>query len=89
MSVSEINVLMRGAIIEVLKVIVPILGVTLVVGLIVAILQAITSIQEQTLTFLPKLLVILLILALFGGFFFTGLGQYTIQLFSRIPYFSK
>ncbi len=89
MSVSEINVLMRGAIIEVLKVIVPILGVTLVVGLIVAILQAITSIQEQTLTFLPKLLVILLILALFGGFFFTGLGQYTIQLFSRIPDFSK
>jgi flagellar biosynthesis protein FliQ len=89
MSVSEINVLMRGAIIEVLKVIVPILGVTLVVGLVVAILQAITSIQEQTLTFLPKLLVILLILALFGGFFFSGLGQYTIQLFSRIPDFSK
>jgi flagellar biosynthetic protein FliQ len=57
----------------------------LLVGLIVAVLQATTSIQEQTLTFVPKMVVILLMLALLGGWMFTSLGQYTTELFSRIP----
>jgi len=89
MSVGDINVLMRGAVAQIIRIILPVLGVALIVGLIVAIFQAISSIQEQTLTFLPKLLVILLVLALFGGLMFSGLGQYTIALFSRIPDFSK
>lgn len=89
MSVGEINVLMRGAVIQILRVIGPILGVAIIVGLVVSIIQAITSIQEQTLTFLPKLLVVLLMIALLGGFFLSGLGQYSIELFTRIPDFSK
>jgi len=63
----------------------PLLLSALAVGLIVAILQATTSIQEQTLTFVPKVLTILLILALLGGWMFTSLGEYTINLFQRIP----
>jgi flagellar biosynthetic protein FliQ len=43
------------------------------------------SVQEQTLTFVPKMLVILLVLALLGGWMFTSLGQYTTELFTRIP----
>lgn len=89
MSVGDINVLMRGAVAQIIRIILPVLGVALIVGLVVAIFQAISSIQEQTLTFLPKLLVILLVLALFGGIMFSGLGQYTIALFTRIPDFSK
>lgn len=89
MSVGDINVLMRGAVVQIIQIILPVLGVALIVGLIVAIFQAISSIQEQTLTFLPKLLVILLVLALFGGLMFSGLGQYTVALFNRIPDFSK
>ena len=61
------------------------LGAALIVGLIVAILQATTSIQEQTLTFVPKIFAILAVLALLGGWMFTTVGQYTIELFEKIP----
>jgi len=63
----------------------PLLLSALVVGLVVAILQATTSIQEQTLTFVPKVFAILLMLAFLGGFMFTSLGDYTVTLFRRIP----
>ena len=53
--------------------------------LIVAIFQATTSIQEQTLTFLPKMLVILAMLALLGGWMFASLRGYTLNLFDMIP----
>ena len=89
MSTGEIATLMRGAIVQVITMVAPVLGLALIVGLIVAIFQATTSIQEQTLTFLPKLIVILLVIALIGGAMFTSLGEYTVQLFSRIPDFAK
>ena len=89
MTIGEVISLMRGAITQIISIIAPVLGLALIVGLIVAILQAVTSIQEQTLTFLPKLLVILLVIALLGGFMFTSLGEYTIALFNRIPDFAK
>jgi len=63
----------------------PLLISALVVGLVVAILQATTSIQEQTLTFVPKVFTILLMLALLGGWMFTSMGDYTVALFGRIP----
>ncbi len=89
MTIGEVISLMRGAVTQIISIIAPVLGLALIVGLIVAILQAVTSIQEQTLTFLPKLLVILLVIALLGGFMFTSLGEYTIALFNRIPDFAK
>lgn len=89
MSVGVINSLMSGAIMQVIKLVAPVLGLALIVGLIVSIFQAVTSIQEQTLTFLPKLLVILLVIALLGGVGFATLGEYTRQLFERIPDFAK
>lgn len=89
MSTGVIISLMRASIVEVIKLVAPVLGLALIVGLIVGILQATTSIQEQTLTFLPKLLVILIVLALLGGAMFSDLGQFTINLFNRIPDFAK
>ncbi len=89
MSIGLIISLMRGAVTQVITMVAPVLGLALVVGLIVAIFQATTSIQEQTLTFLPKLLVILLVIALLGGVMFTSLGEYTIALFNRIPDIAK
>ena len=89
MTIGEVISLMRGGVTQIISIIAPVLGLALIVGLIVAILQAVTSIQEQTLTFLPKLLVILLVIALLGGFMFTSLGEYTIALFNRIPDFAK
>jgi flagellar biosynthetic protein FliQ len=85
MSIGDIVNLLRGGVLQVLMMAAPLLLSALAVGLIVAILQAATSIQEQTLTFVPKLVVILLMLAVFCGLMFTSLGNYTTQLFDRIP----
>ncbi len=89
MSVGQIVTLMRGGIVQILTLILPVLGAALAVGLIVAIFQATTSIQEQTLTFFPKLLVILGVLALLGGWMFSAMRGYTVQLFSQIPAIAK
>jgi flagellar biosynthetic protein FliQ len=63
----------------------PMLVTALLVGLVVAILQATTSIQEQTLTFVPKVIAILLILGFLGGWMFASLRDYTVRLFQMIP----
>jgi flagellar biosynthetic protein FliQ len=85
MSIGDVTALLRQGVMQVLLVASPLLISALVVGLIVAILQATMSIQEQTLTFVPKIFVILLVLALLGGLGFSSLGQYTTELFRRIP----
>jgi flagellar biosynthetic protein FliQ len=85
MSIGEITALLQGGIREVLLLASPLLFSALIVGLLIAILQATTSIQEQTLTFVPKVFVILLMLGLLGGWMFASLGDYTIQLFRMIP----
>ena len=63
----------------------PLLLSALLVGLVVAILQATTSIQEQALTFVPKVFAILLVLAFLGGWMASSLRDFTIALFQRIP----
>jgi flagellar biosynthesis protein FliQ len=85
MTVGDVVTVLREGILETVILAAPILLSALAIGLVVAIFQAATSIQEQTLTFVPKLFVILGVLALLGGFMFTSLGQYTTQLFMRIP----
>ena len=85
MSIGEATILLQQGIREVLMIAAPLLLSALLVGLIVAILQATTSIQEQTLTFVPKIAAILLMLALLGGWMFSSLREYTVELFRRIP----
>ena len=85
MDIGQISNLMRAGIMQVLVLIAPVLLAALLVGLFVAIFQATTSIQEQTLTFLPKMLTILAMLALLGGWMFAELRDYTITLFRSIP----
>jgi flagellar biosynthetic protein FliQ len=85
MSIGEVTALLRQGILEVLVIAAPLLLSALTVGLIVAILQATTSIQEQTLTFVPKIIAILLVLAFLGGWMFGSLREYTTELFRKIP----
>lgn len=85
MSLGTVTALIRDGVFLVLKLSSPILIAALVVGLIVAIIQAVTSIQEQTLTFVPKLLVILIALVLLGSWMFDSLRSYTVSLFEMIP----
>jgi flagellar biosynthetic protein FliQ len=85
MSSGDVTMLLRGGILQVLIIAAPLLLSALLVGLLVAILQATTSIQEQTLTFVPKIFTILLVLAFLGSWMFSSLREYTIELFRRIP----
>ena len=85
MSIGMIVSLLREGVFQVVILAAPILLAALVVGLIVAIFQATTSIQEQTLTFVPKILTILGMLALLGGWMFSVLRDYTVRLFDIIP----
>ena len=63
----------------------PLLVVGLLVGLVVGIFQAATSINEQTLSFIPKLLAIGLTASVFGGWMINSLVDYTKILYGRIP----
>jgi len=63
----------------------PLLGVALAVGLIIGIVQAATSVNESTLSFIPKLAAMALALALFGNWQVATLVDYTRSLFQRIP----
>ncbi len=89
MTVGFLVQIMRDGIQEILVMILPVLVAALAIGLVVAIFQAVTSIQEQTLTFLPKLICILTVLFLLSGWMFTHLGQYTVHLFQLIPELAK
>lgn len=89
MTIGALVSLMRGSVWQVFKLAAPVLGTALVVGLVIAIFQATTSIQEQTLTFLPKMLVILAALALLGGWMFASMRGYTVNLFNMIPELAK
>ena len=77
----------REAIYLVLKTSAPMLLASLVIGLIISIFQTVTSIQEQTLTFVPKLIAVFLVIILFGGWILNSLKDYMIQLFSQFSYY--
>jgi flagellar biosynthetic protein FliQ len=63
----------------------PLLAVGLAVGLVIGIVQAATSINEATLSFIPKLTAMALTLAIVGGWQIATLVDYTRALFQRIP----
>ncbi|AEY66566.1 MULTISPECIES: flagellar biosynthesis protein FliQ [Eubacteriales] len=78
---------------EALKVILyvsaPILLISMVVGLVISIFQATTQIQEQTLTFVPKILSVVAAIALFGSWMLRVLIEYTQNIFININQFIK
>jgi flagellar biosynthesis protein FliQ len=88
-TIGWVKAILQRGVLQVLLIASPLLVSALVIGLIVAILQATTSIQEQTLVFVPKVVVILVVLAVLGGWMFTSLGDYTKQLFNLIPYMAR
>ncbi len=67
----------------------PILIPVLVVGLLVGIVQAATSINEATLSFVPKLVVVAIVLALFGGVMLGVIADFARDIFAAIPELSR
>jgi len=74
----------RDAMWEVLKIAGPIMFLGLVSGLIIALFQALTTIQEMTLTFVPKIIVIFLAIMVFLPYMITSLTGFSQELFDRI-----
>lgn len=75
----------RQALWAVMVISAPLLLVALGVGLFIGVIQAATSINEMTLSFIPKLVAIGLALALFGGWQLAMLVDYTKDIYKRIP----
>ena len=84
MSQSMVIGIARDAVLTVLYVAGPVMVVALVVGLIVSILQATTQIQEQTLTFVPKIVAVFMFILLMLPFFMAKLQAFAQEMFGNI-----
>lgn len=84
MNQGEISYLIGRFLTEVIIISAPVLIVATVVGLIVAIFQATTSIQEQTISFAPKLLAIFIVLLIGGNWMLSRLKEFTIYIFTNL-----
>ncbi len=83
MSLGDVIEIASAAIWLVIKCSAPLLLSSLIVGLIISIFQTVTSIQEQTLTFVPKLLTIFLVLVISGDWILNNILTFMQELFSR------
>ncbi|MDL2219915.1 flagellar biosynthesis protein FliQ [Ruminococcaceae bacterium OttesenSCG-928-O06] len=82
MTTGEVLDVMRQMLVVCIQLAGPLLLVSIVVGLVVAIFQAATQIQEQTLTFVPKLLIIALMLLLLGSWISDNLTEFVHYVFA-------
>ncbi|MBC7833700.1 MAG: flagellar biosynthetic protein FliQ [Phycisphaerales bacterium] len=76
--------LVRTTLILTLKVAAPILGAGVVIGLVISILQSVTSIQDQTLTFVPKIVGMVLVTILITPWVVNRLVEFSIDMFSLV-----
>lgn len=82
MTIDAVTEIASQALFLIIKVALPVLLVSLVIGLIVSIFQTVTSIQEQTLTFVPKIIGVFLALMFLGGWMMQNMVDFTTQLWS-------
>lgn len=85
MTDTQIIEIVTGALLISLKLAGPVLVMTLVVGVVVSLLQTVTQIQEQTLTFVPKLIGVGLVLLLGGSWMLRELVAWVTELWNTIP----
>lgn len=78
----DLTVIFRDVALTTFKLAMPVLVVSLVVGLAIAIVQAATQINEQTMTFVPKLIAIGLVLLLCGGWMMETIMEFTLRIFA-------
>lgn len=75
---------LKNAFLTIIVVSLPVLLTSMVVGLVISILQATTQIQEQTLSFVPKLIAVMLAIVLFGNFMLNRVIELTNSLYALI-----
>jgi len=85
MTTGFIVSLLRSSIIQTLSMAAPVLLTSMLIGLTISIFQAVTSIQDQTLTFVPKIVAILTIIGIFGAWMMNSMSSFTTNLINLIP----
>ena len=88
MSIEVVTEIANKALYLIIKASLPVLLVSLAVGLIISIFQTVTSIQEQTLTFVPKIICVFLTLMIFGKWIITMIVEYMHELWNFYSYVS-
>lgn len=89
MTIDIVQSILGQAIQVILITSLPSTGVGLLIGLMIAMIQAITQIQEQTLTFVPKMVVVFLVLSATFPWMARVILEMTIQLWGNIPMYAK
>ena len=83
MNIDTVVEIANNALYLIIKVSLPVLLVSLIVGLVISIFQTVTSIQEQTHTFVPKIICVFLSLMLFGHWMMNAMVEFMVELFSN------
>lgn len=89
MTETQVMEITRQAVVLILKISAPMLLVSLIIGLVISILQTVTSIQEQTLTFVPKLVGILVTILVAGRWIINSVAEFFTYLMQNMAYFIK
>lgn len=89
MTIDDVVNISRDALFIIMEISAPILLISLIVGLVISIFQTVTSIQEQTLTFVPKIICVFLGLMLLGYWMLNSLKEYMINLWSNFAQFIR
>ena len=82
MTIDYVVQIANQALYLIIKTAAPVLLVSLIIGLIISIFQTVTSIQEQTLTFVPKLIGVFMAIMLLGGWMLNNISDFMTQLWS-------
>lgn len=82
MTIDDVTAIGGQALFLIIKVSAPLLLLSLIVGLIISIFQTVTSIQEQTLTFVPKILSVFLGMMVLGHWMLNSMAEYMVELWS-------
>lgn len=89
MTVDDVTAIASEALFLIIKVSAPVLLVSLIIGLIISIFQTVTSIQEQTLTFVPKIICVFLALIVLGQWMLTSMSNYMVELWSNFSLYIR
>ncbi|MCR4832811.1 MAG: flagellar biosynthesis protein FliQ [Butyrivibrio sp.] len=81
-TLADINQIVGEALMMVIRMSLPVLLTSMIIGLIISIFQTVTSIQEQTLTFVPKVLGVFIMIMIMGNWMLTELSGYINNLWS-------
>lgn len=89
MTTAEVIDIAKDALYNIIITSLPVLLISLVIGLVISIFQTVTSIQEQTMTFVPKIIGIFLGLMLFGGWMLDNMVTFMVDLWSNFSIFVR